>query len=114
MENSFNTGYISEKITTCFLAGTIPIYYGDVTLESFINPKSFIQITPWDDITEKIKLIKKIDNDDRLYFSMLNEDLNLDSLFIKLQYQDYQDMADYIFFQNKKKARRRGDSQFIK
>ena len=114
MENSFNTGYVSEKILTCFLAGTIPIYYGDITLESFINPKTFIQIKPWDDITEKIKLIKKIDNDDKLYFSMMNEELNLDTLFIKLQDQDYQDMADYIFFQDKKMARRRVNSQFIK
>ena len=45
---------------------------------------------------------------------MLNEDLNMDALFIKLQNQDYQDMADYVFFQSKKKARRRGDSQYIK
>ena len=114
MENSFNTGYISEKIITCFLAGTIPIYYGDTSLESFINPKTFIQIKPWDDIKEKIKLIKKIDTNDKLYFKMLNEDLNADTLISKLQAQDYQDMADYIFFQDKNKARRRGDSQYIK
>ena len=99
IENSFNIGYVSEKILTCFLAGTIPIYYGDIILESFINPKTFIQIKPWDDIKEKIKLIKKIDNDDKLYFSMMNEELNLDIIFIKLQDQDYQDMADYIFYQ---------------
>ena len=114
MENSFNTGYVTEKIITCFLAGTIPIYYGDVCLEYFINPKTFIQIKPWDDFTEKIILIKKIDNDDKLYFNMLKEDINLDSLFIKLQEQDFQDMADYIFFQDKKKAKRRNDSQFVK
>ena len=114
MENSLNTGYVSEKITTCFLAGTIPIYYGDTILETFINPKTFIQIKPWDNIKEKIKLIKLIDNDDKLYFNMLNEDLNFDGLLIKLQKQDYQDMADYIFFQDKKRSIRRGDSQFIK
>ena len=98
MENSFNAGYVSEKITTCFIAGTIPIYFGDTTLDNFVNPKSFIHIKPWDNITEKIELIKKIDNDDQLYFSMLKEDLDLDIYMIKTQGQNMQNMVDYIFF----------------
>ena len=44
MENSFKAGYDSEKITTCFIAVTIPIYFEDTTLYNFVNPKSFINI----------------------------------------------------------------------
>ena len=42
MENSEGDGYISEKIVDAFLAGTIPIYYGDYMIDEFINPKTYI------------------------------------------------------------------------
>lgn len=42
MENSEGDGYISEKIIDSFLAGTIPIYYGDYMVDEYINPKAFI------------------------------------------------------------------------
>ena len=45
---------------------------------------------------------------------MLKEDLDLDIYMIKTQEQDMQDMADYIFFQDKNKARRRSDSLFMR
>ena len=44
MENSDGDGYLSEKIVDSFLAGTIPIYYGDYILDEFINPKSYILV----------------------------------------------------------------------
>ena len=42
MENSSGDGYVSEKIVHSFIAGTIPIYYGDYLIDEYINPKSFI------------------------------------------------------------------------
>ena len=42
MENSNGDGYISEKIVDSFLAGTIPIYYGDYMVDEYINPKTYI------------------------------------------------------------------------
>lgn len=44
MENSNGDGYASEKIVESFIAGTIPIYYGDYMIDEYINPKSFILI----------------------------------------------------------------------
>ena len=73
MENSLGDGYMSEKIVDFFLAGTIPIYYGDFLLEEFINPKSYILIKGEKDIDQKIEYIKKLDNDDNLYKGMLKE-----------------------------------------
>ena len=73
MENSDGDGYLSEKIVDSFLAGTIPIYYGDYFLEEFINPKSYILIKGEKDIEKKIEYIKKIDKDDNLYKAILKE-----------------------------------------
>ena len=42
MENTKGDGYVSEKIIDSFLAGTIPIYYGDYMVDEYINPRSFI------------------------------------------------------------------------
>ena len=73
MENSDGDGYLSEKIADSFLAGTIPIYYGDYLLDEFINPKSYILIKGEKDIEKKIEYIKKIDNDDNLYEKIIRE-----------------------------------------
>ena len=71
MENSDGDGYISEKIIESFIAGTIPIYYGDYLVDEYINPKVYILIKGEKDIKDKIEYIKKIDNDNMLYMSIL-------------------------------------------
>ena len=55
MENSDGDGYISEKIVESFIAGTIPIYYGDYMIDEYINPKSYILIKSEKDILKKIE-----------------------------------------------------------
>ena len=73
MENSRGDDYISEKIYDSFKAGTIPIYYGDFIIDEFINPKTYILISGKKDFYEKIEYIKKIDNNDNLYISIMKE-----------------------------------------
>ena len=80
MENSDGDGYLSEKIADSFLAGTIPIYYGDYLLDEFINPKSYILIKGEKDIEKKIEYIKKIDNDDNLYEKIIREKPIIDDI----------------------------------
>ena len=75
MENSEGDGYISEKIIDSFIAGTIPIYYGDYMIDEYINPKSFILIKGEKDLKRKIEYIKEIDNDDELYNRLLKENI---------------------------------------
>ena len=60
MENSNGDGYVSEKIIESFIAGTIPIYYGDYMIDEYINPKAYILIKG-----EK-KMKKKIDRNEEL------------------------------------------------
>ena len=84
MENSDGDGYISEKIIDSLLAGTIPIYYGNYLIDEYINPKTFILIKGKKDIQEKIEYIKKIDSDDLLYNSILEEKIFINDNYIDI------------------------------
>ena len=84
MENSEGQGYVSEKILDSLYSGTIPIYYGGYMIDEFINPKSFILIKNEKDMAKKIEYIKKIDNDDKLYKSILKEDLFMKDIDVRI------------------------------
>ena len=106
MENTEGDGYVTEKIIESFIAGTIPIYYGDYTVDEFINPKSFILIRGEKDMKEKIKYIIKIDNNDDLYREIIKEKIFNDENIIKTSEKEYYDFLLNIFEQDKKKAKR--------
>ena len=111
MENSDGDGYVTEKIIQAFLAGNIPIYYGDYLVEEFINPKTFILIKGEKDIDAKIEYIKKIDNDDKLYRRIMKEKPLIDDKFLdKIEGKELKDFLKNIFRQDKKKAFRRDKS----
>ena len=44
MENSLTEGYISEKILTAFVGGTVPIYYGTPEVFEIFNKDAFIYL----------------------------------------------------------------------
>jgi hypothetical protein len=73
-ENSITPGYHTEKLLHSKIAGNIPIYYGDKTVDTDFNSKSFINTV---DMTgeEVIEIIEKIDTDDELYDKMRSEPL---------------------------------------
>ena len=113
MENSNGDGYLSEKIIDSFLAGTIPIYYGDYILDEFINPKSYILIKGEKDVENKIDYIKKIDKDDQLYFSIIKEKPLIDDNFAnKIDGLEMKSFLKHIFSQEKNKAYRRDDDYY--
>jgi hypothetical protein len=64
IENTSMPFYFTEKITDCFLAYTVPIYYGCKNISKYFPEQSFIQIN----IGEPLKAIEKIrftiENDD--------------------------------------------------
>ena len=113
MENSDGDGYLSEKIVDSFLAGTIPIYYGDYFLDEFINPKSYILIKGEKDIEKKIKYIQKIDKDDNLYKAIINEKPIIDNYFAnKIDEIEIKSFLKHIFKQDKNKAYRKDDNYY--
>ena len=44
IENSYNPGYITEKIFNCFFANAIPLYLGDPDVCKYINSEIFIDL----------------------------------------------------------------------
>ena len=108
MENSEGDGYVSEKIIDSFLAGTIPIYYGDYMVDEYINPKSYILVRGKKDIKQKIEYIKKIDKDDNLYRRILKEKVFNENyeLILKQNLDEKMKFIANIFIQGKIKAKR--------
>lgn len=105
-ENSKANGYCTEKIVDAYCAGTIPIYYGDNTIDTVFNPKSFIWIKDISDIDEVIELIKKIDNDDKIYSSYLNANILNDKNYIEKEQKKLKQFIYNIFDKEIINARR--------
>ena len=105
-ENSKTDGYISEKLSDAFEAGTIPIYYGDDTVQELVNTKSYIHVKDENDFDEKIELIKKIDQNDTLYEQMIREKIIIDDSRYPRELQKYKDFIYHIIEQDKEKAKR--------
>lgn len=72
-EHTRQPGYVTEKIIHPMFANTIPIYWGSRRVEEEFNPKSFINGNKYHNDEELIDVIAKIDSDEDLYISMLNE-----------------------------------------
>ena len=107
MENSEGDGYISEKIYDSFLAGTIPIYYGDYMVDEYINPKAYILIKGEKDMYKKIEYIKQIDNNDEIYNNLLKEKVLLDNNIVIDTEKELKEFLCHIFEQDKIKAFRK-------
>jgi hypothetical protein len=105
-ENSKTAGYVSEKLSDAFEAGTIPIYYGDDTVLELLNNRSYIHVIDENDFNEKIELIKKIDQNDTLYEEMIREKIVIDDSRYPREVQKYKDFIYHIFEQDKQKAKR--------
>jgi hypothetical protein len=106
MENSEGDGYVSEKIVDSLISGTIPIYYGDYTIDEFINPKSFILIKNERNIKEKIEYIKEIDSNPEKYLNILKENILINENIVDETIKEKDEFLYNIFSQEKEKAKR--------
>ena len=66
---------MTEKLFEAYLAGAIPIYYGDRTGLKDINPKAIIYAGDFASEADLIAYIQRVDTDDRLYASIWKEPL---------------------------------------
>ena len=71
-ENSYGSGYTTEKIMDAFAAKTVPIYWGNPSINIDFNPKAFINVHDYSSLDEVVKEIIKVDNDEELYLSYLS------------------------------------------
>jgi hypothetical protein len=72
MENTSEDTYITEKICTGFLAGSIPIYWGSPRITDYFNKDRIIIMDPTnpDDAIQKIKYL---DSNPTEWLSMVNQ-----------------------------------------
>lgn len=73
VENGRYPGYATEKIVEAFAAGSIPIYIGDPTIQEDFNERTFVNGNRCATLDEIVEQVKRIDNDEELYRSMLSE-----------------------------------------
>ena len=106
MENSEGDGYISEKIIDSFISGAIPIYYGDYTIDEYINPKALILIKNEKNIVQKIEYIKEIDNNFEKYSKILKENILINENIVNIIEKEEKKFLYNIFQQEKPKSQR--------
>jgi len=70
-ENSSSPGYTTEKLIHAFASQTIPIYWGDPTVDKWFNTDSFINCHDFRSFEEVVERVKALDNDERAYLRML-------------------------------------------
>lgn len=68
-ENTFGEGYTTEKLAEPLMAGSVPIYWGYVP--SYINPKSIINVSDFTNMSDLVKYVEYLDNNDEAYCEML-------------------------------------------
>jgi hypothetical protein len=72
-ENSSTSGYTTEKILDAFIAGTVPIYWGDPDVCQDFNPQSFINVHSFSSLDAAVDEVLRIDSDDAAYQAMVRE-----------------------------------------
>ncbi len=78
-ENSSTPGYVTEKITQAFAAGTVPIYWGDPLIVKGFNEKSFINCHSFDSFDAVVEHVKFLDGDMEAYEAYLREPMHVET-----------------------------------
>ncbi|MUP46865.1 hypothetical protein E0K83_14060 [Gramella sp. BOM4] len=72
-ENSSSPGYTTEKIMHAFLAGTIPIYWGNPKVNLDFNPEAFINYHDFNNLQELKSEVIRVDQDKELYEEIMKK-----------------------------------------
>ena len=105
-EKNTADGYATDHILNSFLAGTVPIYYGDYLIDEYLNEDTYILVRNDIDLLDKIDFIKEVDKDDNLYREFLKKDVLLDDDIVQKRKKDEKDYWSHIFRPDKYDARR--------
>ena len=106
-ENSSASGYTTEKLIEPMVASSIPIYWGNPTVDLDFNKRSFICVNDFENIDEAIKEIIRLDTNDEAYIKMLSElNYNPGQKDYKGWMNSFDDFMQQIFDQPFIKAKR--------
>ena len=76
-ENSSLPGYTTEKIIHAFMAGTIPIYWGNPKVSNDFNSNAFVNCHSFKNFREVVDKVIQIDQNDELYNEIVNQPIFL-------------------------------------
>ncbi len=74
-ENQSFDGYITEKPFQAYFSGAVPIYYGSKSAVKDLNKKAIIYAGDYTTEDELVDYIKKVDNDDKSYCDIWNQNI---------------------------------------
>ena len=66
-ENHMRPGYTSEKIMQCFLAGNVPVYWGNPEVAQLFNPAAFINCHDFANLEEAAKHVVATHSNPEVY-----------------------------------------------
>jgi alpha(1,3/1,4) fucosyltransferase len=102
-ENESHEGYSTEKIIHPLIQGSIPIYWGDTSIERDFNPECLINVHRFKDFQAVVEEIIRIDQDDGLWRKYVTAPVFADNRMPA----ELSDTAFFDFFQNIFSKRRR-------
>jgi len=105
-ENSSSPGYTTEKLPQALAAQTVPIYYGNPTVETDFNSDSFVRLRDENDIDRAIDEIIRLDKDDDAYMRMVTAPC-VDADDYTSHLKQLEEFLCHIFAQPPASARRR-------
>lgn len=74
-ENSSGRGYVTEKLVDAWMAGCVPIYWGDETVSRDFNPKAFIHARDFKSWEDLAVYVYEVNQDQEAYLAYLKEPL---------------------------------------
>lgn len=89
IENDQSDYYFSERLTSCFMAQTVPVYLGARKIADFFNPDGIIQLQDTD-VEHAVQLIKQCGREDyEARREAIMDNYN--------RVQEYVNMQDYLY-----------------
>ena len=105
IENGTRYGAFSEKVVQALKMGTVPIYWGDDTIDDFVNPEAYIDLRKFKNNAEAVEYILKVDSDDKLYNKYKTAEPYIPELRNKIK-QYKSELSDFMVDLGKNKQRK--------
>ncbi|MCP9199877.1 glycosyltransferase family 10 [Gramella sp. GC03-9] len=107
-ENSSSPGYTTEKIMHAFVAGSIPIYWGDPKVTADFNKEAFINVHDFENLSEVVNRVIEIDQNAEAFQDMLAQPpFRRNKIPSNLKMERLTEFLTYILDQDRKVATRR-------
>ena len=100
-------GFVTEKIVQPFMQHSIPIYFGNPSIDDYFNTDSFIWCKSKTDINNILSTIEYLDSNDEAYIEMLMQCPLKDINLVAKMYNDLENFLFNIFDQTPEDSIRR-------